>query len=65
MLQDLTGAPLGDLQLPAAAVEHMRGNHEGKYSITANAMAPAGMTRMVGQIPGMDGQEPPPLVVDA
>jgi len=42
------------------AVEHMRGNAEGKYSITANAMAPAGMTRMVGQIPGMEGQPIPP-----
>ena len=42
------------------AVEHMRGNAEGKYSITANALAPAGMTRMVGQIPGMEGRPVPP-----
>jgi len=42
------------------AVEHMRGNAEGKYSITANALAPAGMTRMVGQIPGMEGKPVPP-----
>src|SRR5262249_28309880 len=33
------------------AVEHMKGNAEGKYSITANALAPAGLTRMVGSIP--------------
>ncbi len=32
----------------------------GKYGITANAMAPAGMTRMVGTMPGMEGKEPPP-----
>jgi NAD(P)-dependent dehydrogenase (short-subunit alcohol dehydrogenase family) len=32
----------------------------GKYGITVNAMAPAGMTRMVGTIPGMEGKEPPP-----
>jgi NAD(P)-dependent dehydrogenase (short-subunit alcohol dehydrogenase family) len=42
------------------AVEHMKGNAEGKYSITANALAPAGMTRMVGQIPGMEGRPTPP-----
>ncbi len=42
------------------AVEHMRGNAEGKYSITANALAPAGMTRMVGSIPGMEGRPVPP-----
>ena len=42
------------------AVEHMKGNAEGKYSITANALAPAGMTRMVGQIPGMEGRPMPP-----
>jgi NAD(P)-dependent dehydrogenase (short-subunit alcohol dehydrogenase family) len=42
------------------AVEHMKGNAEGKYSITANAVAPAGMTRMVGQIPGMEGRPVPP-----
>jgi len=42
------------------AVEHMKGNADGKYSITANALAPAGMTRMVGQIPGMEDREPPP-----
>ena len=42
------------------AVEHMKGNAEGKYSITANALAPAGMTRMVGQIPGMEGRPIPP-----
>jgi NAD(P)-dependent dehydrogenase (short-subunit alcohol dehydrogenase family) len=42
------------------AVEHMKGNAEGKYSITANAMAPSGMTRMVGQIPGMEGRPVPP-----
>jgi len=32
----------------------------GKYGITANAMAPAGLTRMVGTIPGMEGKQPPP-----
>lgn len=32
----------------------------GKYGITANAMAPAGMTRMVGTIPGMEKREPTP-----
>ncbi len=32
----------------------------GKYGITVNAMAPAGMTRMTGTIPGMEGREPPP-----
>jgi NAD(P)-dependent dehydrogenase (short-subunit alcohol dehydrogenase family) len=32
----------------------------GKYGITANAMAPSGLTRMVGTIPGMEGREPPP-----
>ena len=32
----------------------------GKYNITANAMAPSGMTRMVGTIPGMEGKPPPP-----
>jgi NAD(P)-dependent dehydrogenase (short-subunit alcohol dehydrogenase family) len=42
------------------AVEHMKGNAEGKYSITANALAPAGMTRMVGQIPGMEDRPVPP-----
>jgi NAD(P)-dependent dehydrogenase (short-subunit alcohol dehydrogenase family) len=42
------------------AVEHMKGNAEGKYSITANALAPAGMTRMVGNIPGMEGRPVPP-----
>jgi hypothetical protein len=42
------------------AVEHMKGNAEGRYSITANALAPAGMTRMVGQIPGMEGRPVPP-----
>ncbi len=42
------------------AVEHMKGNAEGKYSITANALAPAGMTRMVGSIPGMEGRPVPP-----
>src|SRR5262245_29940185 len=42
------------------AVEHMNGNAEGKYSITANALAPAGMTRMVGAIPGMEGKPVPP-----
>src|SRR5262249_30522202 len=42
------------------AVEHMKGNAEGKYNITANALAPAGMTRMVGQIPGMEGKPVPP-----
>jgi NAD(P)-dependent dehydrogenase (short-subunit alcohol dehydrogenase family) len=42
------------------AVEHMKGNAEGKYSITANALAPAGMTRMVGSIPGMEGRPIPP-----
>jgi len=42
------------------AVEHMKGNAEGKYNITANALAPAGMTRMVGAIPGMEGRPVPP-----
>ncbi len=42
------------------AVEHMKGNAEGKYSITANCLAPAGMTRMVGQMPGMEGRPVPP-----
>ena len=42
------------------AVEFMKGNAEGKYSITANALAPAGMTRMVGNIPGMEGRPVPP-----
>ena len=42
------------------AVEHMKGNAEGKYSITANCLAPAGMTRMVGNIPGMEGRPVPP-----
>src|SRR5262245_31188548 len=42
------------------AVEHMKGNAEGKYSITANALAPAGMTRMVGTMPGMEGRPVPP-----
>jgi NAD(P)-dependent dehydrogenase (short-subunit alcohol dehydrogenase family) len=32
----------------------------GKYGITVNAMAPAGLTRMVGTIPGMEGKAPPP-----
>jgi NAD(P)-dependent dehydrogenase (short-subunit alcohol dehydrogenase family) len=32
----------------------------GKYGVTVNAMAPAGLTRMVGTIPGMEGKEPPP-----
>jgi NAD(P)-dependent dehydrogenase (short-subunit alcohol dehydrogenase family) len=32
----------------------------GKYGVTVNAMAPAGLTRMVGTIPGMEGREPPP-----
>ncbi|GIW40211.1 MAG: 3-hydroxyacyl-CoA dehydrogenase [Candidatus Binatia bacterium] len=31
-----------------------------KYGITVNAMAPAGMTRMTGTIPGLEGKEPPP-----
>ncbi len=31
-----------------------------KYGITVNAMAPAGLTRMVGTIPGMSEKEPPP-----
>src|SRR6266446_6987959 len=42
------------------AVEHLKGNAEGKYSITANALAPAGLTRMVGTIPGMEGKPMPP-----
>ena len=42
------------------AVEHTKGNAEGKYSITANALAPAGLTRMVGSIPGMEGRPMPP-----
>src|SRR5262245_10994190 len=32
----------------------------GKYGITVNAMAPAGITRMTGTIPGMEGREMPP-----
>ncbi len=32
----------------------------GRYGITVNAMAPAGLTRMVGTIPGMENKEPPP-----
>jgi len=32
----------------------------GKYGVTVNAMAPAGLTRMVGTIPGMEGKTPPP-----
>ncbi len=31
-----------------------------KYGVTVNAMAPAGMTRMTGTIPGMDKDNPPP-----
>jgi NAD(P)-dependent dehydrogenase (short-subunit alcohol dehydrogenase family) len=31
-----------------------------RYGITVNALAPAGMTRMVGTIPGFEGKEPPP-----
>ena len=42
------------------AVEFMRGNSEGKWSLTANALAPAGMTRMVGTMPGMEGRPVPP-----
>ncbi len=42
------------------AVEYMKGNAEGKYSITANALAPAGVTRMVGNIPGFDPSKAPP-----
>ncbi len=32
----------------------------GKYGITSNAMAPAGLTRMVGTIPGLEGKPVPP-----
>jgi NAD(P)-dependent dehydrogenase (short-subunit alcohol dehydrogenase family) len=32
----------------------------GKYGVTVNAMAPAGLTRMVGTIPGMEGKPMPP-----
>jgi hypothetical protein len=32
----------------------------GKYGITVNAMAPAGITRMTGTIPGLEGREMPP-----
>jgi len=32
----------------------------GKYGITVNAVAPAGMTRMTGTIPGIDKDNPPP-----
>ena len=32
----------------------------GRNNITVNAMAPAGMTRMVGKIPGMEGKPIPP-----
>jgi NAD(P)-dependent dehydrogenase (short-subunit alcohol dehydrogenase family) len=42
------------------AVEFMKGNAEGKWSLTANALAPAGMTRMVGTMPGMEGRPVPP-----
>ena len=42
------------------AVEFMKGNSEGKWSLTANALAPAGMTRMVGTMPGMEGRPVPP-----
>jgi NAD(P)-dependent dehydrogenase (short-subunit alcohol dehydrogenase family) len=42
------------------AVEFMKGNNEGKWSLTANALAPAGMTRMVGTMPGMEGRPVPP-----
>jgi NAD(P)-dependent dehydrogenase (short-subunit alcohol dehydrogenase family) len=31
-----------------------------KYGVTVNAMAPAGMTRMTGTIPGIDKENPPP-----
>jgi NAD(P)-dependent dehydrogenase (short-subunit alcohol dehydrogenase family) len=31
-----------------------------KYGITVNAMAPSGMTRMTGTIPGVDASNPPP-----
>ncbi len=31
-----------------------------RYGITANALAPAGLTRMVGTIPGFENREPPP-----
>jgi NAD(P)-dependent dehydrogenase (short-subunit alcohol dehydrogenase family) len=31
-----------------------------KYGITVNAMAPSGLTRMTGTIPGMDASNPPP-----
>jgi len=31
-----------------------------KYGVTINAMAPAGMTRMTGTIPGIDKDNPPP-----
>jgi hypothetical protein len=31
-----------------------------KYGVTVNAMAPAGMTRMTGTIPGIDKDNPPP-----
>jgi NAD(P)-dependent dehydrogenase (short-subunit alcohol dehydrogenase family) len=31
-----------------------------RYGITVNAMAPAGMTRMTGSIPGFDQDNPPP-----
>jgi len=31
-----------------------------KYGITVNAMAPSGLTRMTGTIPGMDADNPPP-----
>jgi NAD(P)-dependent dehydrogenase (short-subunit alcohol dehydrogenase family) len=32
----------------------------GKYGITVNAMSPAGITRMTGTIPGLEGKEMPP-----
>jgi len=31
-----------------------------RYGITVNGLAPAGMTRMVGTIPGLEGKDPPP-----
>jgi NAD(P)-dependent dehydrogenase (short-subunit alcohol dehydrogenase family) len=31
-----------------------------KYGITVNAMAPSGMTRMTGTMPGVDKNDPPP-----
>src|SRR3989442_15695108 len=49
------------MALPSgSAVGCIKENAEGKYSIPASALAAAGMTRMVGTIPGMEGRPVPP-----